>query len=91
VIPANDSLYSIPKAEKLKGQALSSFAISWMQQFMAYAKKRGFYIQLSFEPRSTSVAQAISTAKDIEKQYSDIDALEFITEETGGWGPVCTQ
>lgn len=91
VIPTNDSLYCIPQAEKLKGQALSSFTIDWMQQFMAYAKKRGFYIQLSFEPRSTSVAQAVSTAKEIEKQYPDMDALEFMTEETGGWGPACTK
>jgi len=91
VIPGNDSLYCIPKSEKLHGQELSTFTIKWMNEFMSYAKKRGFYIQLSFEPRSTTVNQAVKTAKEIEKQYPNIDALEFITQETGGWGPSCTK
>ena len=90
-VPSNDSLFCIPKAEKLTGQARSTFATQWMKEFITYAKERGFYIQFSFEPRATSIAQAISTSKEIIQTYPNIDALELITEETGGWGKSCTE
>lgn len=92
-IKDNDSLFCIPKAEKLKDnpQGNSKFALSWMKELINHAKGRGLYVQFSFEPRITSVKQTISTVKDILKTYPNIDALELITEETGGWGTVCTR
>lgn len=89
----NDSLFCIPAAERLKrdAKANSQFALSWMKQLISYAKERGLYIQFSFEPRITTVEQVVSTIDDIMKEYPMIDALEMITEETGGWGAACTK
>lgn len=92
-IKDNDSLFCIPRAEKLKDnpQENSKFALSWMKELINYAKKRGLYVQFSFEPRITSVEQTVTTVHDILKTYPNIDALELITEETGGWGAGCTR
>ena len=92
-VPSNDSLFCIAEAEKLRynPKANSQFALSWMQQFINHAKDRGMYVQFSFEPRITRVEQAVSTANDIIRTYPNIDALEMITEETGGWGKGCTR
>lgn len=92
-IKDNDSLFCIPGAEKLKDnpQENSKFALSWMKELINYAKKRGLYVQFSFEPRITSVEQTVTTVHDILKTYPNIDALELITEETGGWGAGCTR
>ncbi|MGM9802642.1 MAG: hypothetical protein ACI308_00540 [Muribaculaceae bacterium] len=93
VIAANDSVFCIPEAEACftnKAQR-SRFAIDWMQQLVNYACDLGFYVQMSFEPRVTTVQQAVATARDIIATYPRINALELITEETGGWGPGCTQ
>ena len=92
-ISANDSLFCIPEAEKLRHNpaANSKFAIAWMQRLIAYAKSMGLYVQFSFEPRITTVDQVITTAHDILDTYPQIDALEIITEETGGWGRGCTR
>lgn len=89
----NDSLFCIPKAEKLKNNSWdnSKFALSWMKDLINHAKKRGLYVQFSFEPRITSVEQTVATVHDILKTYPNIDALELITEETGGWGAGCTR
>lgn len=93
MIPSNDSLFCIPAAEKLKDkpEAVSKMAINWMQELIRYAKSLGFYVQFSFEPRVCAVEQAIRTAKEIQQTYPEIDALELITEETGGWGSRCTE
>ncbi|MGM9812781.1 MAG: hypothetical protein ACI30V_08025 [Muribaculaceae bacterium] len=90
-VPANNNVFCIPEAEKVFGDKAmrSRFAIEWMQQLVDYATDLGFYVQMSFEPRSTSVEQAVITAKDIMRTYPRIKALEMITEETGGWGPGC--
>lgn len=92
-VPSNDSLFCISEAEKLRHnpKANSKFALSWMQQLINHAKDRGLYVQFSFEPRITSVEQAVSTANDIIRTYPNINALEIITEETGGWGKGCTR
>ena len=90
-VPTNSNVFCIPEAEKVfdnKAQR-SRFAIAWMQQLVDYAADLGFYVQMSFEPRSTTVEQAVITATDILHTYPRIKALEFITEETGGWGPGC--
>lgn len=92
-VSGNDSLFCISEAEKLryKPEENSSFALSWMKELISYAKERGFYVQFSFEPRITTIEQAVFTVKDILRTYPDIDALELITEETGGWGAACTR
>lgn len=92
-VPENDSIFCIPVAEKIFRDlpARSRFAVSWMQELINYAKDLGFYVQLSFEPRISTVEQAVATAQDIRNTYPRVDALEMITEETGGWGPGCTE
>jgi hypothetical protein len=92
MVPENDTLFCIPEAEKIKNdeKATSSFAVQWMQELVRYSKERGLYIQFSFEPRTTSIERAVMIAKDIYKTYPTIDALELITDETGGWGPGST-
>ncbi|MGN1266119.1 MAG: hypothetical protein ACI4UL_09915, partial [Muribaculaceae bacterium] len=92
-VASNDSIFCIPQAEKIyddKAQR-SKFAIDWMQELINYACDLGFYVQMSFEPRSSSVEQAVTTAHDILSTYPRIRALELITEETGGWGPGCVE
>ncbi|MGN0214338.1 MAG: hypothetical protein ACI4AH_05965 [Muribaculaceae bacterium] len=90
-VASNDSVFCIPEAERCFNDKAkrSQFAIDWMQQLVDYACDLGFYVQISFEPRSTTVEQAVTTAKDIIRTYPRIKALELITEETGGWGPGC--
>lgn len=91
-ISTNDSVFCIPEAEPIftdPGKR-SRFAVAWMQELVNYAADLGFYVQMSFEPRLASVDQAVQTAEDIRKTYPRINALEMITEETGGWGPRCT-
>ena len=92
-ISSNDSLFCIPEAEKLRHnpKANSQFAVLWMKRLIAYAKSMGLYVQYSFEPRIATVDQVVSTAHDILNTYPEIDALEMITEETGGWGRRCTR
>lgn len=90
-ISTNDSVFCIPEAEPIftdPGKR-SRFAVAWMQELVNYAADLGFYVQMSFEPRLASVDQAVQTAEDIRKTYPRINALEMITEETGGWGPRC--
>lgn len=92
-VPTNDSVFCIPKAEPIfaNPDKRSKFAVAWMQELVNYAADLGFYVQMSFEPRMSSVEQAVQTAEDIRKTYPRINALEMITEETGGWGPQCTE
>lgn len=91
-VPANDSIFCIPKVEPLfsNPSERSRFAVNWMQELITYASDLGFYVQFSFEPRLTTIEQSVQTAEDILRTYPRIDALEMITEETGGWGPRCT-
>lgn len=93
MIPENDSLFCIPQSEKLHRNPaeLSKFAMGWMSELIEYAKSRGFYIQFSFESRADNPNLAVATAQNIYNTYPSIDALEFITEETGGWGKGCTR
>lgn len=93
ITPENDSIFCIPAAEPLfrDKAARSRLAVEWMQELIDYAKDLGFYVQFSFEPRITTIEQAASTAREIRECYPRIDALELITEETGGWGPACTE
>jgi len=66
----------------------SRLAIGWLADLMAEAKRAGLKVRLSFEPRSRSIetSQTLATVRDILATYPLIDVLEFMTEETGGWG-----
>ena len=88
----NDSIFCIPKAETVYDQPAqcSQVAIEWMQQLMQEAKRIGLRIQFSFEPRNYTVEQTTELARTIVDTYPLIDDLELITEETGGWGPCCS-
>lgn len=92
VIPTNDSIFCIPGAEPLfhKAESKSKYAVRWMQELVDYAKDLGMYVQFSFEPRLIGVPQTKEVARQICQAYPRIDALEMITEETGGWGAGCT-
>ena len=91
-VPSNDSIYCIPAAEPVFGDPAkrSHLAVEWMRELIDYASDLGFYVQFSFEPRLATVEQAVRTAEEIVSTYPQLDALEMITEETGGWGPRCT-
>lgn len=91
-ITSNDSVFCIPEAEPLFTDPArrSRFAVAWMQELVNYAADLGLYVQISFEPRLASVEQAVQTAEEIRNTYPRINALEMITEETGGWGAPCT-
>ncbi len=88
----NDSIFCIPEAEPVYDdkKARSAVAIDWMKQLIAYAKEIGLRVQFSFEPRTATPERAVSIAKQILNTYPDIDELELIGEETGGWAPSCT-
>ncbi len=92
-VPENDSIFCISAVEACfrDQRARSRFAVNWMRELIDYAKELGFYVQFSFEPRVSTVEQAVSTAKEILNAYPRVDALEMITEETGGWGAVCME
>lgn len=88
----NDSTFCMPEANACFNdkKAKSAVAVRWMQQLIGYAKEIGMHVQFSFEPRITTVENAVATARQIIQTYPDIDEFELITEETGGWGPSCT-
>lgn len=88
----NESYFCIPKAEPVydNSAACSKVAIEWMRQLLTEAKTLGLKVQFSFEPRQFSVEQGVKLAHKIVETYPQIDDLELITEETGGWGEACT-
>lgn len=93
-IVGNKKYFCIPEIEPFYEDQVvkSKKSIEWLQNVMSEAKKVGMFVQFSFEPRSTetNVEKTIETAKAILKEYPMIDALELITEESGGWGPRAT-
>lgn len=70
----------------------SKMAVKWLNEVIHEAKLTGMQVQYSWEPRSiaTDVQSSVDALQQIYKQYPQIDALEMITEESGGWGPVNT-
>lgn len=92
-VSRNDSIFCIPGAEPLFSNPAerSRFAVAWMQKLINYAADLGFYVQYSFEPRYATIEQTVQTTEDILRSYPRLNALEMITEETGGWGPRCTE
>ena len=88
----NDSIFCIPAAEKVFSDraARSQAAVEWMGQLLTAAKELGLRVQFSLEPRKFTVAQTVRMARKLAGTYPQIDDLEMITEETGGWGAACT-
>ncbi len=85
----NKSGYCIPDIEPYMDQpeARSRLAMAWLRELMAEAKRVGLHIQFSFEPTSFKSREDVLLACDaILATYPDIDRLELITRETGGWG-----
>lgn len=93
VVRFNDSTFCIPDAEKCYDNIpeRSKLAIEWMSELMNSAKECGMLLQFSFEPRAMNADETVKLAHKIVDTYPQIDALEMITEETGGWGPQCTE
>ncbi len=89
-IVENKKYFCIPEIEPFyEDKAVKSEkSIEWLQSVISEAKKVGMFVQFSFEPRdsSTDITKTIQTTKAILKEYPMIDALELITEESGGWG-----
>lgn len=92
VATLNDSIFCIPAAEKVfhDRKARSRVAVEWMGQLLTAAKELGLRVQFSFEPRGFTVNQTVRMARKLTETYPQIDDLELITEETGGWGASCT-
>lgn len=94
-IVGNTKYFCIPEIEPFfeNKEVRSKKSIEWLQNVILEAKKTGMFVQFSFEPRdsSTNILKTVETTKAILKDYPMIDALEFITEESGGWGPRTTR
>ncbi len=94
-IAVNKKYFCIPEIEPYFDDEAqrSKMAIEWLQNVMQEAKKTGMQVQFSFEPRNmtTDISRSVETVQAILKEYPMIDALEFITEEAGGWGPQTTR
>lgn len=87
----NKREYCIPEIEPYYDNARvrSKMAVQWLNEVIKEAKRVGMKVQLSFEPRSTSlnVDSTIDMVQQIEAQFPMVDAFELMTEEAGGWGP----
>jgi hypothetical protein len=84
----NAKTYCIPEIEPYfdDTQKKSAMAIAWLQAVMAEAKRCGLHIQFSFEPRDSGHELTLATCRHILELYPQIDTLELISSETGGWG-----
>lgn len=89
-IAGNKKYFCIPEIERVfeDKAAKSKKAVEWLQNVISEAKKTNMFVQYSFEPRNpgTNIEKTVETTKAILKQFPMIDAMEFITEEAGGWG-----
>jgi hypothetical protein len=94
-IAVNKKYFCIPEIEPYFEDIpkRSEMAVDWLREVMKEAKRTGMGVQFSFEPRdmSTNIDKSVETVKAILNEYPMIDALEFITEEAGGWGPRTTR
>jgi hypothetical protein len=90
----NKKFFCIPSIEPFFEQEnkRAELAKAWLKEVITEAKRVGFYVNFSFEPRSESfnIQKSILLAKRIVKNYPMIDSLEVMSEEIGGWGPRAT-
>ncbi|WP_223552218.1 hypothetical protein [Aestuariivivens sp. NBU2969] len=95
LMATNEKYFCIPEIEQVYEDKAekSKQAMQWLHKIMSETKRSGMQLQFSFEPRSTDVevGKTVETVKAILKEYPMIDALEFITEEAGGWGAYTTR
>ena len=94
-IAVNKKYYCIPEIEPYFEDLpkRSKLAIKWLGDVMKEAKRTGMKVQLSIEPRNMTkdLDRSVETVRAVIDEYPMIDALEFITEEAGGWGPRTTR
>ncbi len=87
---SNKKTFCIPAIEPYYDdvEVKSRMAIEWLREVMIEAKKVGMHIQFSFEPRGKTreATRTLITCRHIIKLYPQIDTLELISTETGGWG-----
>jgi len=90
----NKKVFCIPEIEPYFDNVAvkSKMAINWLNEVIKEAKRVGMRVQFSFEPRNrtTDVEETIDIIEQIQQQYPLVDAIEMITEESGGWGPSST-
>ncbi len=84
----NQRVFCIPEIEPAYDdpREKSRLAVAWLAELIAESKRLGFGVQFSFEPRNTPMASSLKICDAILQQYPQIDELEIITNETGGWG-----
>ena len=91
----NKTIYCIPSIEPFYNDTAtrSKMAIAWLQEVMKECRRVGLSIRFSFEARSasTDVSGTVETAKAILSLYPQIDELELMGEETGGWETPATR
>jgi len=90
----NQSVYCIPEIEPYMAQPeeRSRRAMDWLRAVMTECKRVGLHVQFSFEPNTfKSRAEALAACDAILATYPEIDRLELITGETGGWGPAASE
>jgi hypothetical protein len=90
----NEAVYCIPDIEPCMNEPeeRSHRAMAWLRAVLAEAKRSGLYVQFSFEPYTfNSTPDALIACDAILAAYPDIDRLELITRETGGWGPAASE
>ena len=86
----NQRLFCIPEIEGTfeAWEERSRLAVAWLRAVMAEAKRVGLKVQFSFEPRRTGaeLSDTLVECAAILAAYPQIDVLELMTQETGGWG-----
>ncbi|MFN6375346.1 MAG: hypothetical protein ACK4YD_09275 [Chitinophagia bacterium] len=89
----NNKYYSIPSIEPFYEDKAtkSKMSVEWMSVLLEHAKKIGFNIHFSIEPRAKGdIEYIIDNCRSAIENYPMIDELEINTEELGGWGSACT-
>jgi len=89
----NQKTFCIPEIEPVFDDTAerSRRAVAWLRDLMGEAKRIGLTVQFSFEPRDTAVdvAKSLVTARNLLRDYPQIDVLEVMSEETGyGGAPI---
>ncbi len=91
----NIKTFCIPEIEAVidNEAARSKKSIEWLSALMDEAKRCGLTVQLSFESRESGVniERTKKLVYSILDAYPQIDFLELMTEEIGGWGPSSTR
>lgn len=85
----NRKTFCIPAIEPVfdQPQERSRQAMAWLRAVIQESKRVGLYVQFSFEPRTfPKVPDALAACDAIVAAYPQIDRLELITGETGGFG-----